>query len=142
MKKPLIYTILLLFFTFSINAQSLTDLEKNRIELPNSWSLTPIGTSLNLGDLPLNMAVSASKKYIAVTNNGQSKQSIQIIDVSKKKIVFEKPIGKAWVGLKFSHKDKYLFASGGNDNCILRYRFQKDSIALMDSFILGAKWPN
>jgi YVTN family beta-propeller protein len=142
MKKPLPFTILLLFYTFSINAQKLIDLEKNRIELPHSWSLTPIGISLNLGDLPLNMAVSSSKKYIAVTNNGQSKQCIQIIDINKKKIVFEKSIGRAWVGLKFSHNDKYLFASGGNDNCILRYRFQKDSIALMDSFILGTKWPN
>ena len=87
MKKPLPFTILLLFYTFSINAQKLIDLEKNRIELPHSWSLTPIGISLNLGDLPLNMAVSSSKKYIAVTNNGQSKQCIQIIDVNKKKIV-------------------------------------------------------
>jgi hypothetical protein len=85
MKKPLPFTILLLFYTFSINAQKLIDLEKNRIELPHSWSLTPIGISLNLGDLPLNMAVSSSKKYIAVTNNGQSKQCIQIIDINKNK---------------------------------------------------------
>ena len=35
----------------------------NRITLPNGWSLSPAGKSLPLGDLPLNMAVSYSKKY-------------------------------------------------------------------------------
>ena len=34
-----------------------------------------------LGDLPLNIAVSNSKNLMAVTNNGQSTQSIQLIDV-------------------------------------------------------------
>lgn len=142
MKQYLILSIGLFILQSEIFAQTLQDFEKNRIELPNSWSLTPIGKSLNLGDLPLNMAISASKKYLAVTNNGQSKQSIQIMDVKKKEIIFEKSIGRAWVGLKFSHKDKYLYSSGGNDNCILRYQFKNDSLALLDSFILGDKWPN
>jgi YVTN family beta-propeller protein len=142
MKQYLFLSIGLLILKSGIFAQTLQDFEKNRIELPNSWGLTPIGKSLNLGDLPLNMAVSDSKKYLAVTNNGQSKQSLQIIDVKRKEIIFEKPIGRAWVGLKFSHKDKYLYSSGGNDNCVLRYQFKNDSVALLDSFILGEKWPN
>ena len=53
-----------------------------QIKLPNGWSLTPVGKSLPLGDLPLNIAISSTKKYIAVTNNGQSTQSIQLIDAA------------------------------------------------------------
>ncbi len=57
------------------------------VTLPNGWKLTPIGKSLQLGDLPLNLAVSKNSKFIAVTNNGQSVQSIQLIDVKSQKII-------------------------------------------------------
>ena len=49
--------------------------------LPNGWSLTPAGKTLMLGDLPLNIAISPSKKLAAITNNGQSDQSIQLVDI-------------------------------------------------------------
>ena len=89
--------------------------------LPNGWSLTPVGKSLPLGDLPLNIVVSSSKKYIAVTNNGQSVQSIQLIDVKNEKILDNVVVPKSWYGLKFSSDEKYLYAAGGNDNWILQY---------------------
>ena len=70
--------------------------------LPNGWKLAPAGRSLPLGDLPLNMALSLSRKWIAVTNNGQSVQSIQLIDPAKEKVVDVVEIQKSWYGLKFS----------------------------------------
>src|ERR1044072_3713434 len=84
-----------------------SQLESSRIHLPNGWSLTPVGTSLPLGDLPLNIAVSNSKKYIAVTNNGQSTQSIQLINVQTKKVLHNVVIPKSWYGLKFSASGQY-----------------------------------
>src|ERR1051325_11638231 len=80
----------------------------NRVLLPNGWSLSPAGRSITLGDLPLNIAVSASKKYLAVTNNGYSDQSIQIIDVVKGRVIDSMPIAKSWYGLKFANSDKTL----------------------------------
>jgi hypothetical protein len=47
-------------------------IEKKRVRLPNGWHLSPVGRTLSLGDLPLNIAVSSTKKYMAVTNNGQA----------------------------------------------------------------------
>ncbi|NBT09285.1 MAG: hypothetical protein EBS98_10905 [Chitinophagia bacterium] len=55
--------------------------DTKKIILPNGWALSPAGNSLSLGDLPLNMAVSKSKKLMAITNNGQSKQSIQLVNL-------------------------------------------------------------
>ena len=49
--------------------------KSDKVNLPNGWSLSTAGHGY-LSDLPLNMAISPSKKLIAVTNNGQS---IQII---------------------------------------------------------------
>ena len=68
-------------------SQSLQELESKRVKLPNGWSLTPAGKSLPLGDLPLNIVVSSSKKYMAVTNNGHGKQSIQLVNVNTEKIL-------------------------------------------------------
>jgi hypothetical protein len=75
-KLPLILIVSVIYF--SGYAQSLQEIESKKVQLPNGWSLTPVGSSLPLGDLPLNIAVSPSKKLLAVTNNGQSVQSIQL----------------------------------------------------------------
>ncbi len=87
--------------------------------LPNGWSLTPAGKQLSLGDLPLNMAVSTSKKYLAVTNNGQSTQSIELFDAQQQLRLDSITIPKSWYGLVFGKNDQYLYVSGGNDNRIL-----------------------
>lgn len=120
---------------------SFTVVAQQKITLPNGWSLSPAGRSLPLGDLPLNIAVSKSKKYIAVTNNGQSVQSIQLIDVKTEKQLDQAFVAKAWYGLKFSANEKYLYASGGNDNWILKYSINNKKLKLVDSISLGKKWP-
>ncbi|MHA4808276.1 bifunctional YncE family protein/alkaline phosphatase family protein [Flavitalea flava] len=121
----------------------------NRITLPNGWSLSPAGHSLTLGDLPLNMALS-SKNYLAVTNNGQSVQTLQLIDVRTERIVDSIMIPKSWFGLKFSADGKFLYASGGNDNRILKYAVNypepgpgphRRGLILVDSILLGNKRP-
>jgi DNA-binding beta-propeller fold protein YncE len=109
--------------------------------LPNGWSLSPAGRSFPLGDLPLNIAVSQSKKLMAVTNNGQSVQSIQPIDPSKEKVLHTISIPKSWYGLKFSADEKSLYASGGHDNWILQYAVNRNKLVLKDSIKLGEKWP-
>jgi hypothetical protein len=69
------------------NPQTLAAIEAKRIRLPNGWGITPVGRNLPLGDLPLNIAVSPSGKMLAVTNNGQSDQSIQLIDVDNQVVL-------------------------------------------------------
>ena len=59
---------------------------------------------------------------MAVTNNGQSVQTIQLIDAMHDRILSEIVIPKSWLGLAFSGDEKYLYASGGNDNLIVKYR--------------------
>ena len=113
----------------------------NKIKLPNGWYLSPAGKSLPLGDLPLNMAVSKSKKLMAVTNNGQGKQSLQLIDLINDKVADNISIEKSWLGIVFSPDEKYLYASGGNDNWILQYAILNQKLKLVDSIKLGDKWP-
>lgn len=133
--------VLAAVFYFSLSAQTLSQIESKRVTLPNGWSLTPAGMQMPLGDLPLNIAVSPSKKYLAVTNSGQSGHSLQLIDLRSKKLLADVVIPKSWVGLAFTSGDTYLYASGGNDNWILRFAVTKKSLAVVDTFVLGAPWP-
>ncbi|WP_259069956.1 beta-propeller fold lactonase family protein [Mucilaginibacter sp. X4EP1] len=116
--------------------------QTNQVLLPNGWKLSPAGyASLPLGDLPLNMQITASGRLMAVTNNGQSTQSIQLIDPKNDKQLDEKIVGKAWYGLAFSHDEKKLYASGGNDNWIMAFHIDQNKIGKADTIKLGKPWP-
>ncbi|MBS1596744.1 MAG: hypothetical protein JST75_00860 [Bacteroidetes bacterium] len=142
MKKS-IFIILSTFISFIgfSQTQSSDIAVKKRITLPNGWSLTPVGRSLPLGDLPLSIAVSPSKKFLAITCNGQSVQSLQLVDPKKEIILDSVVIAKSWLGLKFSADEKFLYASGGNDNWILKYAIRNNKLILADKIILGKPWP-
>ncbi len=142
-KYGFIVLLSILFITSqSAIAQSLDQLEASRVRLPNGWSLTTVGRQLPLGDLPLNIAVSMSGKLIAVTNNGQSDQSIYLFDATEEKLLDTAVVGKAWYGLAFTADERTLFASGGNDNWIIRYDCSNRKLIPHDTIILGKPWPH
>ena len=133
--------LLLIMLALPLKAQTLSEIEAKRVTLPNGWSLTPAGKMVPVGDLPLNIAVSPDKKLAAVTNNGESDQSIELINIKHGFVIDSIPIGKSWVGLVFSEDGKYLYASGGNDNMIIRYAVKKNHLSPADTFKLGKPWP-
>lgn len=75
--------IILFLSAAGIYSQVTGQTGSNRVSLPNGWHLSPVGKMLPAGDLPLNIAISPTGKLAAVTNNGQSDQSIQLINVKK-----------------------------------------------------------
>ncbi|HOH08741.1 MAG TPA: YncE family protein, partial [bacterium] len=132
----------ILFSGFSgLSAQSLAEIEAGRVALPNGWKLTPVGKKVPLGDLPLNLTLSASQRWLAVTNNGQSDQSIQLYDIRKNSMADSVAVGKAWLGLAFSDDDKFLYASGGNDNWIVKFALAGGRLTAVDTLVLGKPWP-
>jgi YVTN family beta-propeller protein len=147
MKRYFKFTFGLIFsLPFFIHAQkpavkAVDRKEVKTARLPNGWRLSPAGRSLPLGDLPLNIAVSATKRLMAVTNNGQSVQSLQLIDQGTERILDNVVVPKSWYGLKFSADEKMLYASGGNDNWIMQYAIVKNKLQLKDTIKLGNKWP-
>ena len=132
----------LMLFTFSqVKAQSLNAIEKGQVSLPNGWKLSPVGKQLPVGDLPLNIAVAPSGKILAITNNGQSDQCIHLVDTQKLQLLDSIIIAKGFLGLKFSKDGKYLYASGGNDNWIMRYQIKNNKIVPFDTLVIGKRWP-
>ena len=125
---------------FLLQAQK-NQAESGKVTLPNGWSLTPAGKQVALGDLPLNIAVSHDMKYAAVTNNGQGRQSLQLIRIRDGKLLSTSEVGKAWLGFVFSDDGKSLYASGGNDNWILRFAVRNEKLVCVDTIIIGRPWP-
>ncbi|MCX6214593.1 alkaline phosphatase family protein [Spirosoma sp.] len=125
----------------SEEAETYQKLAAKRVNLPNGWALTPPGRSLDLDDLPLNLVVSPSRKYLAVTNNGQSTQSITLIDAGTEQIIDTAKVGKSYLGLAFSDDETRLYASGGNDNKVLVYRIENKQLVPDEPIVLGKPWP-
>lgn len=134
-KQPI---LLLLFCSLiSLNAKA----QMKQTQLPNGWKISPIGKQIPLEDLPLNIVISPNKKLAAITNNGQSTQGIHLFDVQNQKLLDYVTTAKSWYGLVFSKNNQYLYASGGNDNWILKYAIASNKLQLVDSIKLGDKWP-
>ena len=140
-KILILFQIAFIGFTVNLPAQTLQEVEAHSVSLPNGWNLTPVGKLLPLGDLPLNIAVSPSKKLAAITNNGESDQTIQLVDIEHDVRLDSIIIGKAWLGLTFSDDGNYLYASGGNDNMIVRYLIRNNRLSVYDSIRIGKPWP-
>jgi YVTN family beta-propeller protein len=126
----------LFFMCFSIEAQLQQD-KPEKLTLPNGWSLSPVGNQIPLGDLPLNIAVSPDSRYAAVTNNGESTQSVQLISLETQTLLDTHEMGKSWLGLVFGEKGKNLYVSGGNDNFIVRFEVKNEKLICRDTIRLG-----
>lgn len=140
-KALILFSVMLFLVGTNLRSQTLAEIESGRVKLANGWKLTPVGNLLPLGDLPLNIAISPSKKYAAVTNNGESDQTIQLIDIKKEIILDSIVIGKSWLGLAFSDDSRFLYASGGNDNIIIRYSIKNNKLINNDTLVIGKPWP-
>jgi YVTN family beta-propeller protein len=143
MKPKLFCCLAASFVALQVSAQLPGKIKKTgQVLLPNGWKFSPAGTWLQLGDLPLNIQISPSGRLLAVTNNGQSTQSIQLIDPKNEKVLDDRIVKKAWYGLAFSHDEKTLYASGGNDNIILAYHIENRKIGNADTIKLAPhSWP-
>lgn len=118
-----------------------TDLPPRRIELPDGWSISPVGKQMVLGDLPLQVLLRSDGRRAVVSNNGQSEQSLQWLDLEKDTVLHTLEVPKAWYGLALNAKGDVLYASGGNDNNVRQYQIVKDKLQLKDSIALGETWP-
>lgn len=132
-----IHIILLVLLSGALSGQHTTQ----PILLPNGWQISPAGTAVPLGDLPLNIAISSKGSYMAVVNCGQSVQSIQLFSPSTLQQFDSVIIERTWYGLAFSRDEKRLYVSGGNNNTILQYNIIKNKLVKTDSIVLGRKWP-
>src|SRR5574344_1795728 len=141
--KHTTYFLMLASALLLLSVSAMQAQKADPVLLPNGWRLTPAGKQFPLGDLPLNMAISPNKHWLAVTNNGYGRQCIQIFDTKTEKMTDDVEIRMSWYGLCFSPDNKKLYASGGNENKIRIYSVSpQGKLAQTDSIVMGERWPN
>jgi YVTN family beta-propeller protein len=103
--------------------------------------LDPVGTSHDLGSLPLSMITSPDSKHFVVVNSGYWDQGFQIVDRATGEVVQTVVQPAAFIGAAFSSDGRELFVSGGDRDVVYRYAWISGRAELRDSIVLGAVAP-
>jgi YVTN family beta-propeller protein len=106
--------------------------------LPNGWQVTPAGTQVTLGDLPLNAVLSPDGTHMLVTNDGQGEletangenvQSLMVVDVQTDTVIqtlqFPSP-QQLFLGLAYSRDGKHAYVASGGTNKVYIYPVNTD----------------
>ena len=109
--------------------------------LPNGWKLSPAGTQVPIGELPLNMVITNDGIYSVTSNSGMGENSFSVVDLKNNKEVQRLIVPQTWYGLTFNGDNSKLYASGGNNNLIYIFDFHNGKLTLRDSILLGEKAP-
>ncbi|HUC85818.1 MAG TPA: beta-propeller fold lactonase family protein, partial [Candidatus Acidoferrales bacterium] len=91
--------------------------------LPNQWSLRPVGTQVELGDCPVNIAVHPGGSYAAVLHAGYSQHEIMVVDLSRQQVVSRTPLHETFYGIQFSEDGRHLYCSGASDEVVHDFSF-------------------
>ncbi len=106
--------------------------------LPNGWTLTPTGSQIEVGDLPLNMELSPDGRHLLVTTNGAGDQTVNVIDLAQGIKTQSVVVSKSWLGLAFSPDGRALYVSGGDDNEVLVFDFANGRASESRRIALGS----
>jgi DNA-binding beta-propeller fold protein YncE len=107
--------------------------------LPNGWRIAPAGQHLDVGDLPLAMALHPDGRHLVITNNGWSKPSLRVVDLARRQVVQILKLEQAWLGLVWHPDGRRLFCSGAADNTVHELAWQGERLAPLREISLGPK---
>ena len=122
MIKRIVKSLSIVLIVCSVAVAQLPGEKDGRMLLPNGWWLSPAGTSIDVGDLPLNAALSPDQRYMVVTHGGMSKPVLMLVDLKEHKVVQTVPVKDSWLGIVFHGKT--LYVSGGNQNCVYTFNLE------------------
>jgi YVTN family beta-propeller protein len=91
--------------------------------LPNGWRISPAGTHIHVGDLPLAMTHSPDGRFLIVSNNGWAKPTLTIVDTKHGYVTERETVDHAWLGLAWHPDGRRLFSSGGSQNTVNEFRW-------------------
>ncbi len=105
--------------------------------LPNGWRIAPAGRHLDVGDLPLAMALHPDGQHLVVTNNGWSKPSLRVVDLERGEVIQKMPLDHAWLGLVWHPDGRRVFSSGAADNSIREVEWKGGKLVPGRTFTLA-----
>ena len=105
--------------------------------LPTGVRLDPVGDAVELGSVPLGMAVAPGGDRVAVVLSGWREQGLQIVDLKSGRVTQTLEQKAAFLGVAFSKDGKELYVSGGNDDSIFCYSWEDGVAKFVNKIVLG-----
>lgn len=104
--------------------------------------LDPEGDFIDLGSMPLGMALAPDRRRLAVVLSGWREQGVQIVDLESRKVTQTISQEAAFYGVAFAADGKALYVSGGNEDLIYAYSLSNGTATLDKKIVLGEKKPD
>ncbi len=111
----------------------------NTAPLPTGVRLDAVGDAIDLGSMPLAMAIAPGGDKLAIVLSGWREQGVQIVDLKSRQVVQTLIQPAAFFGIGFSRDGRELFVSGGNDDTIFCYSWRDGTAALERKIMLAEK---
>ena len=103
--------------------------------------LDPVGAAIDLGSMPVAMALSPERDKLAIVLSGWREQGLQIVDLKSHQVTQTLAQPSAFLGVAFSQDGKELFISGGNEDAVYCYSWRNE-VAIFDrKMALAEKLP-
>jgi len=110
--------------------------------LPTGLHLDATGDPIELGSVPLGMAVAPGGDKVAVVLSGWREQGLQIVDLKSLRVTQTLEQPAAFLGVAFARDGKALYVSGGNDDSIFCYAWENGSARFVRKIVLGQQSPD
>lgn len=114
------------------------------VQLPNQWSLRPVGRQIEVGDFPVNIALHPTGEYAVVLCAGFRDHEVIVIDLNpaRTRIVSRAVIDQAFYGLTFSPDGRQVYASGGEYERVEVFDFDRGYLVKRSPLVIGPVRPN
>jgi DNA-binding beta-propeller fold protein YncE len=110
--------------------------------LPTGVRLDPLGEFIDLGSMPLGMALAPEKNKLVVVLSGWREQGIQVVDLKSMRVTQTLTQDAAFFGIAFSPDGKKVYVSGGNDDSIFCYTWSDGAATFERKIVLGRQKPD
>src|ERR1700751_3147882 len=138
--RQLFFATFLSFTTLAMSQQSPREnATAYTTPLATGVRLDPVGDAIELGSMPLSMALSPDKDKLAVVLSGWRQQGLQIVDLKSARVTQTLEQPAAFLGMAFSRDGKNLYVSGGNEDSIFCYTWREGTATLERKIVLAEK---
>jgi YVTN family beta-propeller protein len=105
--------------------------------LPNGWTISPAGQHITVGHLPLSMVQSPDGRYLIISNDGNGKPALTVLDLKNFNIKDKIAVDHAWLGLVWHPDGRRLYSSAGAQNAVNELLYARERLTLGNMYPLG-----
>ncbi len=105
--------------------------------LPLGRMLDPAGAAIDVGNMPLSVALAPDQRHAVLLLSGWRERGLQVVDLTARRVTQTLPQPGAFLGVMFSADGKWIYTSGAARDVIYRYAWDGARARHVDSIPLS-----